>query len=114
MRSIIYIILAFSMINIVLSDTLCALREQSSKKDCTDYKLTDEKKKEEDADSCCYVTYKEDGKEEQECGSGKKKDVNKDYVKELEDYLEVTDLSIECHSNWISFSLLFLLFSLLF
>ena len=37
MRSIIYIILAFSMINIVLSDTGCEKINPSKKKDCTDY-----------------------------------------------------------------------------
>ena len=47
------------MINIVLSDTLCEDRVPSKKKDCTDYKLTDEEKKEENADTCCYLTYKE-------------------------------------------------------
>ena len=73
MRSIIYIILAFAMINIVLSDTLCEEINPSNKKDCTDYKLTDEKKKEEEADSCCYITYKDNEKDEKECGSGKKK-----------------------------------------
>ena len=114
MRSIIYIILAFSMINIVLSDTLCLLREPSSKKDCTDYKLTDAEKGGLDVDSCCYVTYKEDGENVKECRIFKKKEVNKDNVKQAETSWEVTDLSVECHSNWISFSLLFLLFSLLF
>ena len=114
MRSIIYIILAFSMINIVLSDTLCVLKTPSSKKDCTDYELTDKDKGDSEADTCCYVTYKYKGKDEKECWSLKKKDVNKDNVKQMETYYEFTDLSVDCHSNWISFSLLFLLFSLLF
>ena len=114
MRSIIYIILAFSMINIVLSDTLCEERDPSSKKDCTDYELTDADKMGFDVDSCCYETYKEDGENKKECGVYKKKDVNKDNVKKTETLWEVTDLSVECHSNWLSFSFLFLLFSLLF
>ena len=37
MRSIIYIILAFSMINIALSDTLCEEIKPSKKKDWTNY-----------------------------------------------------------------------------
>ena len=114
MRSIIYIILAFSMINIVLSDTLCASREPSSKKDCTDYKLTDGEKGNSGVDSCCYVTYKDDGEDEKECWPVVKKEVTKDNIKDIETENGYTDLSIECHSNWISFSLLFLLFSLLF
>ena len=88
MRTIIYIILTIAMINIVLSDTGCEKITPSKKKDCTDYKLTDEEKKEEDADSCCYITDKDN---EKDCGSFKKKEVNKDYVKELEAYWKVTD-----------------------
>ena len=122
MRSIIYIILVFSIINVVLSDTLCELKEPSSKKDCTDYELTDADKMGFDVDSCCYETYKADPgsklkdhvENKKTCGVYKKKDVNKDNVKKAETLWEVTDLSVECHSNWISFSLLFLLFSLLF
>ncbi len=113
MRSIIYIILAFSMINIVLSDTLCELKTPSSKKDCTDYELTDADKQGFDVDSCCYETYKEDGENKKGCGVYKKKDVTKDNLKKAETNGGITDLSVDCHSNWISFSL-FLLFSLLF
>ena len=44
----------------------------------------------------------------------KKKEITKDNDKKMETGMDVTDLSVECHSNWISFSFLFLLFSLLF
>ena len=113
MRSIIYIILAFSMINIVLSDTLCVLKTPSSKKDCTDYELTDKDKGDSEADTCCYVTYKDDGKDKKMCLPAIKKEVTKDNVKDMETEMKVTDLSVDCHSNWLSFSFLFLLFSLL-
>ena len=116
MKSLIYVILTLCMINIVLSDdddelesTGCYAIKPTKKKDCTSYKLTDTEKA-RGLDSCCYVTYKEDGKEEKECGLYIKKTVTKDAVKAN---TKVQDLSIECNSNWLSLSLSFLLFGLL-
>ena len=117
MKSLIYVILTLCMINIVLSDeeeeseeyTGCLGLKPTKKKDCTDYKLTDPEKA-GGLDSCCYVTYKEDGTEKKECGLFLKKTVNKDFIKASTAY---QDLSIECNSNWLSLSLSFLLFGLL-
>ena len=117
MKSLIYVILTLCMINIVLSDddddedvlTGCYAIKPTKKKDCTDYKLTDLEKA-GGLDSCCYVTYKDDGTEKKECELYIKKTVTKDAVKAN---TKVQDLSIECNSNWLSLSLSFLLFGLL-
>jgi hypothetical protein len=83
--------------------------EPTKKKDCTSYELTDTEKA-RGLDSCCYMTYKENGKDTKSCGLFVKKAVNKDYIKASTAY---QDLSIECNSNWLSLTLSFLLFGLL-
>ena len=117
MKSLIYVTLTLCMINIVLSaddedddDFGCMALKPSSKKDCTSYKLTDLEKV-GGLDSCCYMTYKNDGKEEKECDLFLKKAVTKEYVKASSSYYQ--DLSIECNSNWLSLTLSFLLIGLL-
>ena len=108
MKSLIYVILTLCMINMVLSGD-CYDIEPTKKKDCTSYKLTDLEKA-TGLDSCCYMTYKENGKDTKSCGLFVKKAVNKDYIKASTAY---QDLSIECNSNWLSLTLSFLLFGLL-
>ena len=108
MKSLIYVILTLCVINMVLSGD-CYDIEPTKKKDCTDYKLTDTEKA-RGLDSCCYMTYKENGKDTKSCGLFVKKAVNKDLIKASTAY---QDLSIECNSNWLSLTLSFLLFGLL-
>ena len=110
MKSLIYVILTLCVINMVLSeDKDCYDIKSSSKKDCTNYKLTDPEKA-RGLDSCCYMTYKENGKDTKSCGLFLKKAVNKDYIKASTAY---QDLSVECNSNWLSVTLSFLLIGLL-
>ena len=110
MKSLIYVILTLCVINMVLSeDKDCYDIEPNKKKDCTSYELTDSEKA-RGLDSCCYMTYKENGKDQKSCGLFLKKAVNKDYIKASTAY---QDLSVECNSNWLSVTLSFLLIGLL-
>ena len=94
------------------------------KEDCTDYKLTDFEKV--DGDSCCYVVSKSKGSEEEdkECSVYNKKYITKEFIDESikernsyegipEDY-KLESYSIECRSNWISFSFIFTFLVFLF
>lgn len=94
------------------------------KEDCTDYKLTDREKIY--GDSCCYVVSKKKNneKESKSCEVYNKKYITKEYIdeyiKEANSYEDMNEnyklesYSIECRSNWISFSFIFAFLVFLF
>ena len=98
--------------------------DPEKKEDCTDYKLTDFEKV--DGDSCCYVVSKRKGneKESKYCDVYNKKYITKEYIdeyiKEVNSYEDMDEnyklesYSIECRSNWISFSFIFAFLVFLF
>ena len=83
----------------------------SSKSDCTDYQLKDDEK--DDGDSCCFVKTKTDAGEVSVCAIFVKSKVV-DEVKEAKKEEGVKSVSIECSSNWLSITLLFVIFALCF
>ena len=96
--------------------------DPEKKEDCTDYKLTDMEKVE--GDSCCYVVSKRKGneKESKYCRVYNKKYITKEYIdeyikeanEEKEENYKLESYSIECRSNWISFSFIFAFLVFLF
>ena len=94
------------------------------KEDCTDYKLTDFEKIY--GDSCCYVVSKRksDEKENKGCSVYNKKYITKEYIDEyikeansyegMDENYKLESYSIECRSNWISFSFIFAFLVFLF
>ena len=96
--------------------------DPEKKEDCTDYKLTDMEKV--DGDSCCYVVSKYKGSEEEykRCSVYNKKYITKEYIDEYikeenedrEENYKLESYSIECRSNWISFSFIFAFLVFLF
>ena len=92
------------------------------KEDCTDYKLTDFEKV--DGDSCCYVVskYKNSEEEYKGCSVYNKQYITKEYIDEYikgenedrEENYKLESYSIECRSNWISFSFIFAFLVFLF
>ena len=77
-----------------------------NKKDCTDYELTESEKS--NGDSCCFVkakgTYNGVSVDGSVCQVFTKKDVP-DLVKEAKKQDGVKSYSVDCSSNWISYSL---------
>ena len=114
MKTEVTLILIFTFINLSFCEEPCAYLNPSKKKDCTSRTLSSEEKA-AGADSCCYETYKNSLNQEIKiCDAELKKAVTKDYIKLLEDD-EMKDLSIECNSKWLNFSILLIgLFALLF
>ena len=98
--------------------------DPEKKEDCTDYKLTDMEKV--GGDSCCYVVYKKKNneKESKSCGVYNKKYITKEYIDEqikeansdedMDEDDKLESYSIECRSNWISFSFIFTFLVFLF
>ena len=96
--------------------------DPEKKEDCTDYKLTDMEKV--DGDSCCYVVskYKNSEEEYKGCSVYNKKYITKEYIDEYikeenedrEENYKLESYSIECRSNWISFSFIFAFLVFLF
>ena len=96
--------------------------DPEKKEDCTDYKLTDMEKVK--GDSCCYVVYKKKNneKESKSCEVYNKKYITKEYIDEYikgenedrEENYKLESYSIECRSNWISFSFIFTFLVFLF
>ena len=93
--------------------------DPEKKEDCTDYKLTDFEKV--DGDSCCYVVakFKDSEDEYKRCAVYNKKYITKEYIDELkklhsDDDYQYESYSIECRSNWISFSFIFAFLVFLF
>ena len=94
------------------------------KEDCTDYKLTDMEKV--DGDSCCYVVskYKNSEEEYKGCSVYNKQYITKEYIDEyikgensdedMDEDDKLESYSIECRSNWISFSFIFAFLVFLF
>ena len=125
MKSLVYVIITLYMLNYVLSEYCLEIKPKKAS-DCTDHELTVEEKnyfeeelEEEldDFDSCCYITYKEEGKDESICLPFIKSRVNnKETIDEIKYDLETDEVKIECEddSNWLSLSLTFLFFGLLF
>ena len=87
----------------------------SSKSDCTDYQLKDSEK--DDGDSCCFVKTKTEisgvSSEIQVCMIFEKSKVV-DEVKEAKKEEGVKSVSVDCSSNWLSITLLFVIFALCF
>ena len=96
--------------------------DPEKKEDCTDYKLTDREKIY--GDSCCYVVSKKKNneKESKSCEVYNKKYITKEYIdeyikeanEEKEENYKLESYSIECRSNWISFSFIFAFLVFLF
>ncbi len=53
-------------------------------------------------------------KKKKKCTLEIKKTITKDYVEQVEKEYGYEDYSVDCHSNWLSLCLSFLLFALLF
>ena len=83
----------------------------SKKSDCTDYQLGDDEK--DEGDSCCFVKTKTDAGEVSGCAIFVKDDVV-DEVKEAKKQDGVKSFSVDCSSNWLSITLLFVIFALYF
>lgn len=120
MKSLIYVIITLYLLNCVLSDE-CEDKVPKKVSDCTDYSLTDDEKTEYAdlygvADTCCYATGKKGGEEEPICIPYNKNEVNNaEIVNAVRTDNELDELKIECEdSNWLSLSLTFLFFGLLF
>ena len=121
MKSLLYVIITLYMLNYVLSKD-CIEIEPKKVSDCTDHELTDEEKKDfdeefSDFDTCCYATGKIEGEEGSQCIPFKKSEVNNaDLIDQIKEDDEITDIKIQCEadSNWLSLSLTFLFFGLLF
>ena len=104
------------MLNYVFS-TDCEDIDPKKVSDCTDHELTDQEKKDfeeeieeevDDFDACCYATAKIEGVDISRCIP---------FIKSAaKDGLETDEAKIECEadSNWLSLSLTFLFFGLLF
>ena len=121
MKFLTYVIITLCMLNYVWT-TDCIETKPSKSSDCTDHKLTDEEKKTyPTADSCCYQSITSDGGTNNEC-IPVPKSMENEYIESLKDDKEsglIDDYSFECPdsgsgSNWLSLSLSFLLFGLLF
>ena len=116
MKTEVILILIFTFINLSFCEEEgCYKYEGVSKKsDCTSRTLDSGEKA--IADSCCFVTYKdENNKEYKGCQAYIKKTVTKDAVKAWETAYQFKDLSVKCNSKWLNFSMLFIgLFALLF
>ena len=127
MKSLLYVIITLYMLNYVFS-TDCVEIEPKKVSDCTDHELTDQEKKDfeeeieeevDDFDACCYATGKIEGEEGSQCIPFKKSEVNNaDLIDQIKEDDEITDIKIQCeadsNSNWLSLSLTFLFFGLLF
>ena len=114
MKTEVTLILIFTFINLSFCDEVCSGKSTgvTKKSDCTDISLTSSEKK-TGANSCCYVTYKDDGEDVKECMALPKKYAS-DYKETLEGF-EYTDVNVECNSKWLNFSMLLIgLFALLF
>ena len=85
--------------------------DASKKSECTDYKLTDDEK--EDGDSCCFVKGKSNLGDAKYCAVFVKDKVP-DHVKEVKKQDGVKSYSVDCSSNWLSITLLFVIFALCF
>ena len=87
----------------------------SSKSECTEYQLDDEEKKQ--GDSCCFVKTKAEiagvTGEFKACGVFVKANVP-DEVKKAKKEEGVKSVSVDCSSNWLSITLLFVIFALCF
>ena len=87
----------------------------SSKSECTDYQLKDSEK--DEGDSCCFVKTKAEISgvtgEITVCAIFEKSKVV-DEVKEAKKQEGVKSVSVECSSNWLSITLLFVIFALCF
>ena len=115
MKTEVTLILIFTFINLSFCEEEgCYYLNPTKKSDCTSRSLSAEEK-EVGADACCYETYKDANNNEQKvCIFVKKKEVTKDNVKELEN-ANVKDVSVDCNSKWLNFSMLLIgLFALLF
>jgi hypothetical protein len=110
---IVYFLFASVLLFINCRDVCYMLTDKKS--DCTDYTLDDEDK--EEADSCCFVKAK--GSYQGMSGEFKYcelfiKDQVPDLVKKMKKESGVKSYSIDCSSNWLSITLLFVIFALCF
>jgi hypothetical protein len=117
MKTEVILILILTFINLSFCEEEGCYKEGVSKKsDCTSRSLIT-KEKSNGEDSCCLATYKDSSNtESKDCIPCLKKNVTKDYIKYIEDSNNnIKDLSINCNSKWLNFSMLFIgLFALLF
>ena len=130
MKSLIYLIITLCILNYVIPEetTPCTDIEPKQSSDCTDHEITEEEIKEyydgEPYDTCCYYSATQSGEQDIGCMHQMKNDVDEDELKEdYEDtFGKVDDFSLKCESEsdsdsgsiWLSLSLTFLLFGLLF
>ena len=127
MKSLIYVIITLYILNYISSEaTPCEKIEPKKTSDCTDYELNQNEKEAfktesgKDADTCCYFYVKHEKEEELifcEPFKNDKEEINmeKQYYIDEEDATEITiDCGTASDSIWLSLSLSFLLFGLLF
>ena len=142
MKSLIYLIITLCILNYVIPEetTPCTGIEPKQSSDCTDHEITEEEIEEyyeEDYDNCCYLITQTSNSEKTECVAIKKSDANeiiKGYDKQKAEK-EILDYTLMClqfgaasssdsesdsgpdsdsGSIWLSLSLTFLIFGLVF
>ncbi len=114
MKAEVILIQIFTFINFSFCDDFCSVKLTgvSTKSDCSGLSLTSAEKK-LGADSCCYVSYKENGDDVKYC-TALPEDQSDLYKESLKDD-ETTDIVVECNSKWLNFSMFLIgLFALLF
>ena len=139
MKSLIYLIITLCMLNYVIPEetTPCTGIEPKQSSDCTAHEITEEEIEEyyeEDYDNCCYLIRQTSNSEKTECVAIKKSDADEkieEYEKqkaekEILDYTLIcpqfgvatsgsdSDSDSDSGSIWLSLSLTFLIFGLLF
>ncbi len=91
--------------------TICENKIPNQKSDCLHYQLTAEEKI-DGQDTCCYVTYKDEYNNNiKECSNLNKHTLSETIIKFNSESYGIYDLTIDCHSNWLtsSFGLLLLI-----
>ena len=115
-KTLLLLIVCLSSI-IYARDSCSALgtnNEPSSKKDCTDYKLTTLEKA--NANACCYVEMtRKSGTQSKGCAAYYKKGITKDYITEVvAEVNTISSISIDCGCNWLSLTMILTFLVLLF
>ncbi len=133
MKSLIYLVAALYELNYVLSKTtFCEDITPANISHCTNHEITKEELEEfndKEYDACCFTNITEEsGTNKYECWLEKKSELNEEYINSKKDELKFSNLSFNCekqpdpvpgsgynnNSIWLSLSLTFLFFGLLF
>ena len=112
MKTEVILILIFTFINLSFCEEYCSGKEVTKKSECSGLSFTSLEKA-AGIDSCCYVSYKEEGEDAKYC-IGLPEDQSDLYKESLKED-GYTDIVVECNSKWLNFSMFLIgLFALLF